>query len=518
MCEQDQLDSRVSEFELTRATRHACTIPYVNEFAAEVFRDRLLQDNIRQLPPALGTDLKQVLLHTLKARRLHDSRDARILTVSTILVPLGFWAGSQGMVAGTAVIAAALISCCLPIVFHDLRKVRKILVEMSKPEGRWKLETEPDGHKVKSRLDLISSTRFNGISPPFNNVSIHDGFEPFREYGHKVSGWSLVVPLRAQGVTLAVPSRPFQDFTAWELSRRLKESVEKLSEGRSSEGARPCHDSSTGGDESVSAWGGGETTLVEDRVFVNGNLARGVGWLWGDGNARRASRGCHRPVQHVNNVQGVADHPDLAARHYLGVYISSWGGELVTSTFLHFAIEHKTLYIDCQRVIMPPVAEKYRVLDRMGRRPSSDARLWGITLLKTPFRIVMAPALIVGRRVSDMAHQLDRTRLERQAESSSGVDFSTGLNVRRWIGESVYRSHFQKIDCDRQLKAIERHVLAEIVEFLDEKGMDISDFKSQQTVILNEGIIQTGGTSKTDTMVVGRSPRFYGFTAPPKEK
>ncbi|MCX4761982.1 hypothetical protein OG562_13565 [Streptomyces sp. NBC_01275] len=488
----------------------------------------MLQDAIRQLPPALGTDLEQVLLHTLKARRLHDKRDAKILVVSAALIPLAFWAASQGMFAGTVVIVVTLISSCLPIVFRDLREVRNVLVEMSKPDGGWKLKQGPDFKRVKGRLDLISSTQFGAASSPFCNVSIHDGFEPFGEYGSKVSGWSLVVPLRPQSqMSLAVPANPFvpvnpfQEFTPWELSCHLKGSLKDLS-GRSAEDVGSDRDSHGGGDGAVSAWGAGETVLVEDRVFVNGNLARGVGQLWdhrsGDRSTGPASSGCNHPVQHWSDLQGVADRPGPAARHYLGVYVSSWGGELVTSTFLHFAVEHKTLYIDCQRVVMPPVAERYRVLDRMGRRPSSDARLWGITLLKTPLRIVLAPALIVGRRVSDLAHRLDRKRLERQAESGSGVDFSVGLNIRKWIGEGVYRSHFQKIDSDRHLKAIERHVLAEIVEFLDDKGMDVSDFKSQQTVILNQGIIHTGGTSNADNVVIDGRSQFYGFASPSKEK
>ncbi|MET8980022.1 hypothetical protein ABZX85_30905 [Streptomyces sp. NPDC004539] len=484
------------EFERTRATRHACAVPYANEFMAEVFRDRLFQEDIRQLSSAPGTDLEQVLLHTLDARRLHTDRDKRLLIADGVLIPSAILAGSQGMIAGAVVIVLVLIACCLPIVLRDSREVRKILAEMSRPGGSWKREKRAEPGKLKARLDLISSNQFSGASCPLDNVSIHDGFEPFREYGHKVSGWSLVVPMRPQEASLLGPAKPFQEFTAWGLSRHLKRSLEELPGRRSPD----------------------EAVLVEDRVFVNGNSARGLHWLWDVEHSRRVSRRCVRPVRRVDDMRDLVDSPHPAARHYLGVHVVSWGGELVTSTFLHLATAHRTLYIDCQRVIMPPVAERYRVLDRMERKPSSDARLWGTALLMTPVRIVMAPALIVGRKASDLAHRWDRKRLEKQADSSSGVDFSIGPNVRKVIGEGLYRSHFQKIDCDRQLKAVERHVLAEVIKFLDEKGMDISEFKSQQTVILNEGIIQSGGTSRTDTMVVGRNSRSHRFTSSPEGK
>ncbi|WP_348541545.1 hypothetical protein [Streptomyces sp. SAI-133] len=50
---------------------------------------------------------------------------------------------------------------------------------------------------------------------------------------------------------------------------------------------------------------------------------------------------------------------------------------------------------------------------------------------------------------------------------------------------------------------MERHTLAAIREFLDARGYDITDFRAQQQTILNQGLIQQGGTSIIGNQAIG---------------
>jgi hypothetical protein len=498
MGERDARGNWEDWFASSRATRHACAVPYINEFAAELFRDRLLQDSIRQLPTTFGTDLRPVLLHTAKARKRRTSRDARLLVISIGAAPLVCWTVIQGRPLGAMVLVMAILALSLPMVFRDLSETRSILKDLAAP-GEPIKPSAPRNDKVRDRLSAIHKAQSE------ENISIHDGFEPFNEYGHRVSGWSLLIPLRQGESAVSGQMSPFRTFTAWDLSEWLKKQLPRFSAHIPDSGASSSERDFSRIPHRV------EEIFIEDRVFVNGHSAMSLEWLW-----EFPDRDSKRPKRSImeDEMRSIAETPDAAARHYLCTHVSSWDGELVTSTFLHISTDQHTLYIDCQRAIMPPMEDKYRILDRIEHKHASKARLWGTALLLTPLRVIMAPALLTGRYVSDLAHRTDRKRLERDAATGSGVDFSVGVNIRKWISKSIYRNHFQKIDADKHLKVIERHILANVIEFLGEHGVDVSEFKTQQTAILNEGIIQIGGISNVENQSVGTGATAFRFSSP----
>jgi len=89
------------------------------------------------------------------------------------------------------------------------------------------------------------------------------------------------------------------------------------------------------------------------------------------------------------------------------------------------------------------------------------------------------------------------------ARQDLGYNYGARFSVREEATDANYHNYFQKTDAAKHLKLIERHVLAALLDFLDEHGVDTTEFRNRQMTILNQGIIQTGGTSNVGNQAVG---------------
>ncbi len=82
-------------------------------------------------------------------------------------------------------------------------------------------------------------------------------------------------------------------------------------------------------------------------------------------------------------------------------------------------------------------------------------------------------------------------------------DYGARMSVRGIASSPDYQNYFQVIDANRTVSALYRHTLAAVRDFLDEHGVDTSDFQAQQQTILNNGILQQGGVSVVGNQAVG---------------
>jgi hypothetical protein len=60
------------------------------------------------------------------------------------------------------------------------------------------------------------------------------------------------------------------------------------------------------------------------------------------------------------------------------------------------------------------------------------------------------------------------------------------------MAASGYRHFFQEMDDEKFVKIIERRTFEVILDFLEEHHVDTTEYRAQQTALLNVGILQTG--------------------------
>jgi hypothetical protein len=75
-------------------------------------------------------------------------------------------------------------------------------------------------------------------------------------------------------------------------------------------------------------------------------------------------------------------------------------------------------------------------------------------------------------------------------------------------GRPRYQRYFQELDKALYAKVLEKRLLHAIVEFLDSRGIDTSEFNERKQTIENHGVyVADGGTFTADSVAAGQGAR-----------
>ncbi|MGN9778924.1 hypothetical protein ACTMS0_24650 [Micromonospora sp. H33] len=517
----------------SEATRYLCVAAHTDEAFADRVVAEVLDDDLRAVAPSVGFDLDPVLRHCLAARRRRRSRDVGVLVfggAALLLSPLWTTLAAVTMTFGGSLVPfrptrqgpwgplAAMVSVglfallllvqidatrdtegampgwlvgrpwlALPagalawlVLLLHLAGTRRLLVTRLRP-GRFRpgpVETRPGPYAA--RLAAVADAQCG-------NVTVYGGYAPFVGHGTPVAGWAFALPILPAPRRMPAEPEDAATFTVVELIDHVRARLAAIRADPSSDVA----------DDRLA------DLHLQDRVFVCGDLLTG--------DPRLLPRRDRMPRQQFTEAQvrEVAGQPRGAARHYLCAVVPSWGGEVVASTFLHFSTDGRLLYLECARTVLEPPRQRYHDVDRLTEwLPGSQL----VQLLATATERLLPTALgaplrllrDVGRSVGRERRQ---ARLRRLADEDLGHDYGARVGVRELSSGASYHNYFQVLDAAKHLKVVERHVLAAILDFLDERGIDTAEFRTRQTTILNQGVIQTGGLSVVGNQAVGRGAR-----------
>ncbi|MEU6823291.1 hypothetical protein ABZ921_21875 [Streptomyces atriruber] len=218
--------------------------------------------------------------------------------------------------------------------------------------------------------------------------------------------------------------------------------------------------------------------MVNDSLFVEGRYAQSY-----------ASELTAAPDAAL--VRRMLDSPTETARHYLTCRVESWGGDLVTTIFVHVSLQGRTLYIEFTTCGLAPTRLEYQAVDvvgRTGRMAVVRAAFTGVLHLPSaalaPLRLLGAVTLLLG----SVGAAPDATASSLKRGNNIGAERS----AREMASIEADESYFQTFDVAKHAKVIERRLLATVGEFLKEHGVDTTEFMQRATAILNNGIINSG--------------------------
>ncbi|MER5833994.1 hypothetical protein ABT116_24890 [Streptomyces sp. NPDC002130] len=531
-------------------TRYLCAAAYVDEDFAERVVEDLLADEAGAVAPSPGVDLVTVVRHCLTAQELRHRRDLRLtcaFAVVTVFAPLwlvfvglllsatgrvggrpslatrGRHQPPGGVLAGAAVTAAVtvlvavafgVLLSALPapglvswllgaylagvpavllsvaavafayvtVVRHDLDVDRLLRTTMTREAfARQPRPTVPRRTWMAERLAAIGEAQDG-------NVTVYSGYTPFIGYSAAASQWSLAVPLLPAGDPVGgMPRRAApESFTVTELVDHVRALLRATAARGTADGAADV----------AEALG---SLVVEDRVLASGTSVGDDERFIRDSGLAPAAR---LPADEIGRIM---ERPTGAVRHCLAVHVPLWGGDVVPSVFLHLSTTGRTLHLHCSNHVLGPVRAEYHVVDRL-RGPLSPAARRGLLLdavahtrkdfFAAPFR-AMRQARFEERHSRRMVDEL------KALDQDPVYDFGARLSVRELALSPNYHNYFQVVDAMRITSAVERHTLAAVRGFLDARGYDTTDFRAQQQTILNQGLIQQGGTSIIGNQAIG---------------
>ncbi|MFB9850033.1 hypothetical protein ACFFMR_06510 [Micromonospora andamanensis] len=523
----------------SEATRYLCVAAHTDDTFADSVLAEVFDDELRAVAPSVGFDLTTVLRHCFEARQRRIRRDAGLLIaggMALMLAPL--WTllaaavlaismslsrtnrqGPLGPLASVlALVAATVVSLWLLIQFAGIDSddgtlswtvglpwlalvaglvaylilvmhllgTRQLLVERLR-RGHFQPPasgTTPAPQRHAARLAAVDTAQHG-------NVTIYSGYTPFVGHGAPVAGWSFALPIhRAEPQLSGSPSADADvRFAVVDLIDHVRHRLAAIR-------LDPAGDPELNPERLAGL-------VLEDRVFVHGGL------LTDDAQLLPERSQMPRQRWTDERLRAVASRPQGAARHFLCALVPSWGGEVVACTFLHFSTDGRVLYLECARTLLEPPRFEYHDVDRLTEWIPVRQFVQLFTgaaeqLVPTAFG---APLRLVRDGVQVLRHQIRQSRFRRMAREDLGYDYGARAGVREMATGTTYHNYFQVLDAAKHLKVVERHVLAAIVDFLEDRGVDTAEFRTRQTMILNQGVIQTGGLSVVGNQAVGAGAR-----------
>jgi hypothetical protein len=293
------------------------------------------------------------------------------------------------------------------------------------------------------------------------NTTVYSGYHPFVGSGEAIDSWGFAQRLVRASDALGSPrgelEREFEvaPFTALEIIAHVRQHLQALAGDPDPERNLPG-------------------LAVEDRVFLAGTEVSHLS-----------------PVTDPDRVAQIIRFPTTPARHYLACRVISWRGELVTSVYVHFAVQGRSLYLEITTTALPPCDERYRIVDQVdGTGALAYWRALGKGIADTPRTVAVAP-INVARAIVDAA----ASQSAAPAQVALGYDYGARFSVRELGAAAVTRNHVQTQDILKHKRIIERRVVAAVLDFLEARGVDTSEYRQRAVTILNAGAVNTGSGS-----------------------
>ena len=186
--------------------------------------------------------------------------------------------------------------------------------------------------------------------------------------------------------------------------------------------------------------------------------------------------------------------PSMPMRHYLACEVSSWGGEIYTTVYIHVSLQGRSLYVEFSTFVLPPTKEKYHVFDEAGRIGVKHAAIAAIgALWHLPASIARLP-VEVSRAVRYIGTAVAGHTSSERAQMR-GLDIGAKLSARELGADMRTHDWFQLRDAMKHWKIIERRMLAAILDFLEGHDVDVTEYRQRAIAVLDRSVINIGSGS-----------------------
>jgi len=308
-----------------------------------------------------------------------------------------------------------------------------------------------------------------------NVVGFH-GYHPFVGSGAEVDKWSVAIRLVGRETDPFRPSPeerrefPSPPFSAKQISAHVAERLALLRIPSSAEEYLPG-------------------LAVEDRIYLAAEEAYGFDTVMGQ-----------------EQMDQIIANPTYEARHMLAFRVVSWRGELVTTVYVHIAVQGRTLHLELASWVLPPCPDGFRVMDGEDSTGTvSYLRAIWRGFLETPATVGKAPLNVVA----DIVDRMKRNAMVRP-RTPRELDRGATVGVRDLAMTDTWRNSLLENDFVKYSGIIERRVIAATLDFLEQHGVDTTEFRQRAISILNKGVMHTGAGDIHNSGAVGD----YATSAP----
>jgi hypothetical protein len=149
---------------------------------------------------------------------------------------------------------------------------------------------------------------------------------------------------------------------------------------------------------------------------------------------------------------------------------------VITSTFIHIAVEGGMLYVELVATVLGPIRQRYLDIDRYSAAEDQLTAAAGEAVRRLFDDVAVAPARLVRSIYRRLTLVGAIHRADREARSEPVYDFGSRLDVRELAGRRDFANYLQRLDAEKYTRLIDRRATEAIHEFLAEQGVDDSEF------------------------------------------
>ncbi len=517
---------------ISSTTRYLSGAAYVDQSFAERVVDELVAQSHRAIAPTIGYDIVTVIRHCFRAQRLWLAQNALVVvllvaggwllrgpTVTVYAVcliayfskPDGVRTGHRqtlrviALVVGGLILASYLVRPIMPLLgelgsgtvpppetgdafgdgedagvaSHFLLGVAGVVLALAAvltlyrfqmisiitgdlERGRRPGKFRPEAREIEQRLQVIADAQHG-------NILLHAGFEPFVGAGERVNAWSLAIELLAEETGDEPAGSPPKrvDIDPVDLVRHLRQRLAAMRTRDLPEVSRV-----TG-------------LQLRDQVISSGTRWHTYPLI--DETARL-------PYSFAGPaaVEAIIRAPQTSARHFLRASVGAperaavaddgrtimpaEHQSVISSTFLHVAVEGGLLYVELVSTLLGPIRPEYLAIDRYhagAERLSAAARE---AIRRFVRDVAVAPSRLVHAlyRRSTLTRAIHRA--DREAATALMYDFGARFDVRRLAGLDGCANYMQELDAEKYKRFVDRRATEAIREYLAAHGVDTSDF------------------------------------------
>jgi hypothetical protein len=538
---------------MTNDTRYLCAAAYKNFWYAYTVV-RFLLGSPRSVVPSVGMDLGPIIRHCLRARKMVLARDSILLVLMLIglvkepvptldfliiafllgyFLPATHWRrhGWLGKIAiAVCVLTAVSAIAGLTLALLAAEFVTTLALSGSVTAGLTRVITLVGAfaflfaatwatefgyrHAV---LTTLARDLQPGAAPPapghsgaerriaeieaaqHGNVTLYGKENPFIGTGYEVDRhWSIAVELnRAQraesGAGRRRTSREYAPIDPVELHAYIRQRLLRLNDPRLPQNERVA------------------TLSVRDHVVGSGVLPL---------RSPVVDQATMTPYEQASPeaIEALIRHPQAGLRYYQRASVIDWGPPVTSSdqlvisdldlgvavsAFVYAAVEGRMFYLQFARTALTPVNSWYRSIDNHAGA-AGKSRAAAVEAVREMFRSVVRSPAGIFAAFAMTRHERRADPRTRHIHDGSHADFGALLSVRELGAADDYGTRLQELDVEKYTFVFERLLLDTVMDFLDARGVDISDFRASAGNIINN-VFGNAQIGSNNTMTNTRS-------------
>lgn len=209
-------------------------------------------------------------------------------------------------------------------------------------------------------------------------------------------------------------------------------------------------------------------------------------------------------------LRRIIDRQDSAHHHFLEVSVPDAGGELVATVLLQVRVRGRTLilaFAACALTRNPDDFRKTGEFGQHGKRAIVGAAWHNLFRLPRQIRslgrVVHYPLHLAKTLLDFLDKALVLRGLDLTLVPRRNIGIGSRISVRQEQAEDWSKVQLDKTTLLGHIKNVEQRLLKATSDFLDSRGVDISDFDDRALQIINSGIVNMGGSNDFTNTAVG---------------